>query len=229
MSSQMLFRVRHLIDKNMFICTPRNSKSVIKPITNNDIDEMLICKIIKGSKQLEDINLEYDAFLNEFSKDDYYKQYRDFIKKQNISNIFFTSYIESILNFHGINVFKHPISDDQLKTLIKQQFYEANIEIKKEEIIEIISATPIDEFEYDKIVSNKSEKTRQEQLSIHRRNITYTFALDYAHVFDITDQNVLNWLQTNIKHISGFYHYNIFFPNPIILNAIEMCIFNHEN
>ena len=52
--------------------------------------------------------------------------------------------------------------------------------------------------------------------------------MEFNHVFDIQNPDVINWIQTNTKHISGFFRYNLFNNIIAINDIIELVTKKHE-
>ena len=215
MSSQMLFRVRNLIDNNMIIFTNQNANTIGLPISYADIDDHTNKLIEIGHIHLQNQGLNIDQFNKKAEKNQYYKIYREFVKKRNMSYLFFDSYIKKILEAHGANITDIPIqqsfSNDNEDILF--DMYEATINIKIQEATDIINATPITSDEFDIMKEERIEKTKDEQLSMTRHYLTSSYNLDYDHPLTIpipgVEEDVIGtkWVDANLKHAKAFNNY----------------------
>ena len=222
-SAQMLFRVRNLIDKNMFIYTPQDSTGDSLPIGNEEIESYINHKITLGHQHLLQSGLTLNHFTKHIVKNKYYLLYREYLKKCNLSKLYFGSYLKSILSSHGISLkdIKIPIDDVIESKRLCEEMKEVQLQMKKEDTLEIICSKPIVYYEEFEAIKNKrTEKTREENLSLSRYYLTSTFGLPAAYTFDepssLIDSSTsqiqtlddgVKWVEKNIPHLSGYQNY----------------------
>jgi hypothetical protein len=239
MCTQMLLRVRNLIDNQFYIYTPFESSSINLPINNSDIEEFINSIIKNGHSHLIQEGLSLDHFNQKVRKDKYYLLYKEYIKKKNITSLYLNSYLKNILMNHGVYIkedFSIDLTDEE-KDKLNSEIVAANIEIKKEEVNDIINATPINGIdEYNELKNKRTEKSKDEINSINRFYLTSSFGLKNDYEFIITDckepyikdekTNSISatsyWVETNIKHIKGYNHFK-YFKELTLDEAIEKC------
>jgi hypothetical protein len=228
MSSQMLFRVRQLIDNNIIMYTPNTSKGNCLPITNPEIERYINSKIKVGHSHFLKDGLNLDHFNEKVVNNSYYKVYRDHIRKSNISKCHFSDYITDILQQHGVKVINKFIDKNSF-TNEDQQYFQNIIEelstIKKdiafEDAEKIILAPILSIYEMKELKDSKRELTVDEQLSIQRLNITTTFNTVLNH----TSEDI-QWIVENSRHTNGYNNHKKFL-NMTLKENMEICNENH--
>jgi hypothetical protein len=228
MSSQMLFRVRQLIDNNMVIYTPNASKGDCLPITNPEIERYINSKIKVGHSHFLKDGLNLDHFNEKVVNNSYYKVYRDHIRKSNISKCYFSDYITDILKQHGVKVINKFIDknsftdeDHQYFQSIVEELSTIKKDIASEDAEKIILAPILEPYQVKQLKDSKRELTVEEQLSIQRLNITTTFNTVLNHTPEDTQ-----WIVENGRYTVGYGNYKRNLNNNMKEN-IEICNDNH--
>ena len=174
-SSQMLFRVRNLIDNTMFIHTSKNTKEEYLPITDESINSHINNIIKEGKYPIDKTGLSVNNFNETVEQNSYYRMYKSFLKKDNISKQYFYSYLKSILKCHGI---KCTYVDDKINEDIRKDIRVdiklSNLEIKKEEAVNIYNSKVLSHNQYLNVL-NKKFKDLSDLNSIKRYSIVSTF------------------------------------------------------
>ena len=194
-SSQMIFRVRKLIDNDIHIYTDNDCKEVSKPIDDISLTDY-INNIIRTSHQsLYNDGLDIDRYNMKAKENIYFKLYRLYLKKNHVSFTFFRSYLCQILEQHGITIKydNQDVENDLDK--IKMDIKDASFEIKKEDALQIVNANPITSQEYVKLLNSRKQKNIQEILSIKRYILCSTFDKPPNIVLDV------EWVNTNINYM----------------------------
>ena len=185
MSSQMLHRVRHLLDNQLYIYTPESFKvsddKKCLPLTKEEIVKQINQRILSGHSHLAEEGLELSRFSKQVIQNDYFNLYCEFTRKKNLSTLFFKEYLQFIFTFHGISYSNYQKKVEMTQEQ-KQDFTEALLQSKGgssfEKAQKVIAAKPIDHNEYIKLIEKKDEKTVEQQLSITRHYLTNTMRLD---------------------------------------------------
>ncbi len=239
MCTQMLLRVRNLIDNQFYIYTPFESSNPNLPINYTDIEEFINSIIKNGHSHLIQEGLSLDHFNQKVKKDKYYLLYKEYIKKKNTTSLYLNTYLKNILENHGVNLIEDYTKDlsDEEKDKLQSEIISANIEIKKEEVSDLINATPISDIdEYNELKNKRTEKSKDEVLSINRFYLTSSFGLESNYEFKLVDtkepyikeeetNNLIRtsyWVENNIKHIKGYNMYKQF-KDMSLDKAIEKC------
>lgn len=197
--SQMLFRVRKLIDNELYIYCDADLQTDGKPCDDLGIENYLNTIINIGNSHLKLDGLDIDSFNGQIEDNQYYKLFKTFIKKSHLSFNYFSSYLNTILKNHGIQTFFQPFSKDKkMLEEIKQQIKEEDINIQNEEIQNIIDAVPIDKQEYDLYKKNTIDITSNIKYSMQKYNICKTF--DISQRTNLT----IDWIKNRIKYIKGY-------------------------
>jgi hypothetical protein len=200
LSCQMLFRVRNLIGKEMYLYADGNCDST-KPIDDLSLTQYIQNMIKVSHQSLRTEGIEIDRYNERAKEDTYFKLYRLYLKKNHLSFTYFRSYLSKILKDHGITITydTSPISDTGLKDDMKDVIGC----IKKEDAESIIRATPINSEQYSKLIESRNEKTKDELMSMKRYVLTNTFDKKYDDPLD------LEWVQTNIRYL-GYRHFKTY-------------------
>jgi hypothetical protein len=199
-SSQMLFRVRNLIDNEMYLYAAGNCDSS-KPIDDISLTQYIQNMIRVSHQSLRTEGIEIDRYNEKAKENTYFKLYRLYLKKSHLSFTYFRSYLSNILKDHGINITYDttPITDKELKDDMKDVIGC----IKKEDAESIVNATPINGEQYSKLIETRNEKTKDELLSMKRYVLTNTFDKKYDDPLDLI------WVQTNIRYL-GYRHFKTY-------------------
>ena len=202
-SSQMLFRVRNLIDREMFIYTDTDCKVVSKPIDDLSLTQY-IHNIIKTSHQsLHTEGIDIDRYNQKAKENTYFKLYRLYLKKNHLSFTYFRKYLTKILVNHGIKI-EYSSNENDINIFNDKHIYikdiindvkQVSFEIKIEDIDDIVNATPINTDTYTKLIESRKEKTRHEMISMKRYMLTHTFDRPYD------DKLELEWVKKNINYL----------------------------
>lgn len=208
MSSQMLFRVRHLLDQQLFIYCPKNYPGNPNlPVTNADIYKHVNELIRSGHLHANDVGLDIDHYNSRVEKNQYYKLYSSFLRKRHLSSLYFETYLAYILKYHGIRVSKDAAKDttnasltDEEKYNIRNELGDAANLIKEKEINDLITVTPIRQLEYRDLLDNRKEKTAEEQLQIKKYILLNSFDLKWNT--NLTDHK--EWITQNREHANGY-------------------------
>lgn len=245
MSSQMLLRVRNLIDNSMYIYTQHDSGLPCLPITDDDIDAHLNEYIRVGHQHLVEHGLSIDNYHVKVKKNKYYSVYKGFLRKKHLSELYFNSYLKTILTNHGVTVSEKNYmyaNEDELES-IQADICKINNTLKEEQVDDIIRAPVIKDIEQYKALRNsQKEKTPTEQLSMKRFYITNTFDLppDYEFVENKFNtfvehppesnniQRTTQWVKRNLPFIQGYSFYKQFHTLPTLDECILKCTENHE-
>lgn len=203
-SSQMLFRVRHLIDNNMFIHTPANTKEAYLPIESSEIEPYLNNIIKEGKYPIDQTGLEVDKFNERIRKNEYYLIYREYIKKKNISKQYFYSYLKYVLLNHGINCdFVVSVCLPDVKLEITKDIKDASLELKIEEAEKIAKAEVIFSEQYCDLIEQK-ERTSEENYSIKRYNLLKAY--DLPLLKEVNSE----WVCKAIPYTKAYKNYKLF-------------------
>jgi len=210
-SSQMLFRVRNLIDNNIFIYTPRNTKESYLPIENEDIYSYLNNVIKEGNFPIDKTGLDIDKFNEKVKKNDYYLIYKSYIKKKNISRQYFYSYLKNILINHGIKCsYTKPVISNNIKNQIKEDIKMSSFELKVEDAEKISEAPIIYLEDYVDIIDKKEdERTEDDLYSIKRYNLVTSYNLS------VTTPLTTDWVMKSIPYAKSYKNYMLFTDKPI--------------
>ncbi len=245
MSSQMLLRVRNLIDNTMYIYTQQDSGLPSLPITDEDIDTYLNEYIRVGHQHLVDQGLDIDNYHIKIKKNKYYSVYKEFIRKKHLSELYFSSYLKTILKNHGVVITEKSYiyaNEDELEN-IQADIGRINATLKNEHIDEIINSPIIKDIEhYNLLRNNVKEKTYSEQLSMKRFYLTYTFNLPTDYIFithnfktfiEYPEQSdnicrTTQWVKHNLPFIQSYNFYKQFQTIPTLDECIEKCVEKHE-
>ena len=217
-SSQMLFRVRHLIDNNMFIHTPSNIKDAYLPIESSEIEPYLNNIIKEGKYPVDQCGLEVDKFNERIRKNEYYLIYREYIKKKNISKQYFYSYLKYVLLNHGINCdFVVSVCLPDVKFEITKDIKDASLELKVEEAEKIANAEVIFSEQYCDLIEQK-ERTTEENYSIKRYNLLKAY--DLPLLKEVNSE----WVCKAIPHAKAYKNYKLFKEE----DNINECVISSE-
>jgi hypothetical protein len=217
-SSQMLFRVRHLIDNNMFIHTPSNSKDAYLPIEKEDIESKLNNLVKEGKYPIEKTGLSVDKFNERIKKDDYYLIFREYTKKKNISKQYFYSYLKYVLRNHGIKCdYITSFCLPDIKAEIVRDIKDATLELKVEESEKIANAEVIFSHQYSELIENK-ERTEEENYSMKRYNLLK------AYDIPLNDDISSDWVTRAIPYTKTYKNYKLFKDE----DNINSCILSSE-
>jgi hypothetical protein len=217
-SSQMLFRVRHLIDNNMFIHTPSNIKEAYLPIEKDDIEKNLNSIIKEGKYPIDQTGLEVDKFNEKIKKNEYYLIYREYIKKKNISRQYFYSYLKCVLLNHGIKCdFVVSVCLPDVKLEITKEIKDATLELKVEEAEKIAKAEVIFTDDYSDLIEQK-DRTLEENYSIKRYNLLKAY--DLPLVKEVNSE----WVYKAIPYTKAYKNYKLFRDE----DNINECIISSE-
>ena len=217
-SSQMLFRVRHLIDNNMFIHTPSNIKDAYLPIESSEIEPYLNNIVKEGKYPVDQCGLEVDKFNERIRKNEYYLIYREYIKKKNISKQYFYSYLKYVLLNHGINCdFVVSVCLPDVKLEITKDIKDASLELKVEEAEKIANAEVIFSEQYCDLIEQK-ERTPEENYSIKRYNLLKSY--DLPLLKEVNSE----WVCKAIPYTKAYKNYKLFRDE----DNINECIISSE-
>jgi hypothetical protein len=226
MSSQMLFRIRNLIDNKMFIYTPNNFKNSVLPISNTDIEIHLNNKMRLGHLHNESNGLQIDAFEQRVVKTQYFKIYREFVKRNNISTMYFATYLKHILEFHGVNISETVIKVPLITSVeLNRDFKEAGVKIKVEEAQALIDSENISVSQYIKLLDSKTEKTTDQRLSMGKHKLLTVFNRPWNDT--LQKDTDLYWVTKNIEHVDAYKNYKSL-KDKTIDEGVEECSMNHE-
>ena len=241
MSSQMLHRVRHLQDNQLYICTPKSfqesdtrkgeeerssSDKKCLPLTKEDIVKQINQRILSGHSHLAEEGLELSRFSKQVIQNDYFNLYCEFTRKKNLSSLYFKEYLQFIFTFHGI-AYSNYQKKNELTPEQKQEFSEALSQSKGGSSLEkaqkVIDAKPIDHNEYIKLIDKKEEKTVDQRLSITRHYLTSTMQLDHRD----TLEGELEWVEDVLPKLKSI---NILKPfiDKEITESIEVTKTKHK-
>lgn len=216
--SQMFFRVRNLIDNNLFIYVDNDKENPSRAIDDLSLNKY-IQNIIFNSPNKEKIEgFEIDQFNKKVIETSYFKLYRLYLKKINLSYGFFGTYITQILREHGLRLYhiSPKVKDYKVFHSITDSLKEAGIEIKQEEAENIVNAKTIDHSVYISLIESKMNKDKDEMYSIKRYILTKTFDRDNESKLDV------EWVKHNINYYNGYKHFKIF-KDESIVDSIEKC------
>ena len=223
-SSQMLFRVRNLIDNDMFIYTPHNVKERYLPIDDEEIFSQLNNVLKEGKISLDNSGLKLDKFNEKVIKDEYYLIFKSYKKKKNISRQYFYSYLRSILTNHGIKLsYDEYICPNTIKETIREDIKQSNIELKLEEANKIANAPIISPDELMSIL-DIPELLRSEDntYSIKRYNLIDSFDLP------IYTKVSTDWVVKHIPYVKCYRNYKQFSTFSTIDECVTFAIKLHE-
>ena len=219
MSSQMLFRVRNLIDNNLFIYTPVDYKKQSYPISNTKIEHYINQKIILGSSSMNYLpNIIVDNYTSKVAKNNFYNMYKQTIKVKNMSIMYFDTFLKKILQEHGVNILEiiSPLDNIEILKEISNDLVISKKEIKREDAIDIINSKTIDEIDYTLLIESKNERTIGENLSIKKYQIITTFNLPENVTFKPDSESHITYIQTNIRHIPSYKRYQSYIDMSIL-------------
>ena len=199
-SSQMLFRVRNLIDKEMYLYADGDCDST-KPVDDISLTQYIQNMIRVSHQSLRTEGIEIDRYNERAKENTYFKLYRLYLKKNHLSFTYFRSYLSKILKDHGITITYDvtPITDNEIKDDMKEVIGC----IRKEDGESIVNAIPINGEQYSKLIETRNEKTKDELMSMKRYVLTNTFDKKYD------DPLELEWVQTNIRYL-GYRHFKTY-------------------
>jgi hypothetical protein len=215
--SQMIFRVRNLIDNNLFIYVDNDSEN---PRPSDDLYlNKYIQNIIFNSTKESIEGLDIDRYNKKVIETRYFKLYRFYLKKINLSQGFFNSYMTQILREHGIKIFhiSPKVDDYKIFHSIVDSLKEVSIQIKQEEAQDIVNAICINDKEYRTLIESKTQKDKNETNSIKRYILTNTFDRPYDDNLDI------EWVKHNIDYYNGYKYFKLFKDDNDINISIEKC------
>jgi hypothetical protein len=214
--SQMLFRSRNLINNNLFIYIHNDNQTQTKPINDSELNHYIQNIIFDGIK-IEGIDI--DNYNKKMIETTYYKLYRFFLKKINLSFDYFCSYMIQILKDHGLTIYNisPKVKDFDIYHNIIDAVKNASIQIETEEAENICKATPINEEDYTTLINSKTQRTKEENDTIKRHILTNTFDIPHNSPLEI------DWVKHNIKYYMGYKHFKLFKDDTDILVSIEKC------
>ena len=220
----MLFRVRNLIDDNMFIYTPHNVKERYLPIEDEDILSYLNTVFKEGKISLDNTGLDLDKYNEKVIKNEYYLMYKSYIKKKNISKQYFYSYLKSILKNHGIKLsYDEYICPNNIKEAIREDIKQSSLELKIEEASKIASATPVSCEELLTILDiPELLRSEDDTYSIKRYNLIDSFDLP------IQTEISTDWVIKHIPYVKSYRNYKQFSSFNTIDDCISFSIKLHE-
>jgi len=223
-SSQMLFRVRNLIDNNMHICLPVDASEVVKPIVNSDIVHYVNEKIRVGNSHLKLDGIKIDKY-NQRAKDTkYFKLFCSYLEKEHKSFLFFHSYMLSILKTHGIKInYDETELVEKNKKEIKEKVSYVNLEIKEEDIDYTVGAIRITAEENLKLREQKKEKTKEQIYSMKLYNLMYSFDKN------INDTITRDFVEKNLKYIYSYRRFKEVKDEKIDDSIEYVLLKNNEN
>ena len=184
MCAQMIFRVRNTKSDTYDIFVKNGTNGLNFPIRTNDIKSWINDKddlVLKSGLKINHIR-------NKIIEDDYYKNYIEYIKKENLSKVMFKQVLRGILQVHGLDEIKdeekdeQPSSEEILKEMkeleeiknTSKELHEKEKKISRENVCEALSITD-DQF---KIIDEKYRKTKDEKLSLRRYHLEKTYGTD---------------------------------------------------
>jgi len=199
--TQMLLRVRKLIDNDMFIYCQQDSKTNSFPTDDKSITDFINNKINEGHKDFKTDGLKIDNYQMKVANTIYFKLFRFYIKKRNISLKYSTSYFIRILKNHGINI---SFSNIKLNQKLIQEFNILNKntheEIKVEDAKKIVNAKILDDIS---LIDSKKELSDEDLNSIKRFRLCDAFDKDHSQPLD------LDWTKNNINYINSYKIYKL--------------------
>lgn len=195
-SSQMLFRVRHLKDNKMFICTPPDAEEESRPTDSIKIKDYINDKIKVGNNHLKTEGLKIDKYNEKVKETKYFNLYSAYLRKEFLSFLYLHSYLKQILISHGIK-YKYNTSklDENNTKQIIDEISKKTLEIKIEEAEDIANAIPINDIQYKSLSDKRKELSKDELLSMKRWNVCFSFDKKYDEVLTPL------WIKDNIKYI----------------------------
>lgn len=211
--TQMLLRVRNIIDEEMTIYCDTDCYSSCYPVDNANLNLFINNQIKAGHASFKEDGLNVDRYENKVKDTDYFKLFRYFLKKKHLSLKYPRSYLIKVLNEHGIDCQLHnEVVDEKLIEKLKEMEDKFELEIKVEEAQKIVDAKILDDLS---ILDCKQELSEEDSLAVKRFQLTDTFDIDPEQVLP------LDWVKTNIKHVKAYKNYK-----RLKENTIDQCIKN---
>ena len=215
-ASQMLFRVRKLIDNEINIYCDHDLQTNGKPTDDNSIKDYVNNLISMGHSHLKLDGLDIDSFNMKVQETQYYNIFKDYVKKSHLSFNLFTTYLVTILKNHGINIyFKHLDIEAKRLQEIKNEIKQEQMNVTNEEIQNIANASYMDELEYKQCLTNSINIDTTDKYRMKRYNICKTF--------DIPQTTKLepDFIKDKIKYIKGYKNFK-FYKDYTIDECIHM-------
>lgn len=216
MASQMLFRSRHLIDQQLIVCVPINAQEAFLPLNQEGLDEAIQNRILQGHRFMTDYGLNIDNYNKKIIKDQYYKLFREYTRKQNLSELYFDSYLREIFTFHGIQVETIRVKDNpngytlEIKEQLTEMIKMASLEVCKQDAQDIISAPMFCQQYVDSLIKSHEELSISEKRGITRFMLLNTFGKKYDDPLNTpTSEEGLQWVKTNLKYIDAYANYKL--------------------
>jgi len=219
MCLQMLARIRNLRDNCMTIFTPLDSKNVKFPSEEEFdtwIEELVRGKMEKG---IQHIDLDYSAFHKSCIKNTFYNIYKQNFRKQKITQLFSASYLQALMESHGMQVSKfvfklqatteQDLSDEkqvELKITASRKINKELRKEKKEANIEAIYVAPTIDKQgmVDLLEKQKSHTlTNVEKNSIEKYKLASTFNLVEKHI-------TMDFIKTNLPLVTPYKNFCMF-------------------
>lgn len=230
MSSQMLVRVRHLIDNKMVVFCSNDfnlsSGPIPIPLTKIDITKYINERIRNGHLHSNAEGLEIHRFEERVVRNQYFNLYCAYIRKRNLSRLFFKRYICEILRFHGVKITheapKNNLEEEEKKAL-HESVHVCGEVLKKEYASAVIASTPISREQFRELIGARQEKTKDQQLSIARHYLTSTMELksnDYLRGLE-------EWVSKTLPRLKGINNFKEFLDK-LIQEAILLAEKRHQ-
>lgn len=215
--SQMLFRVRNLIDNEMHLyCSNETLGGNFKPYALSEIRDYIDENIRVGNNTL---NFD-DSFIDKFNKRAkncrYFKLYAVYLQKKNTTFDALRSYLFKILKNHGVDIYfnLNEIEDEQEKKQLVETMTDISDNLKIEDAQKIMEAVDIDCECFKKLVNKRTDLSPQEVNSMKK----YTL----KDAFEVSELPDIEWVKTNIKYTNAYRNYK-FFSYMDIDGAIFQC------
>jgi hypothetical protein len=219
-ASQMMHRVRNIICSEYDVFIKSNTMGRHYPLKTQDIKQWLTDKddliLHSGLK----INYIRDTIV----EDDYYNNFVQHIRKENLSKVCFKKVLKGILEAHG--VFENePVEQPSLSSeeilekldyfdAVKKQTKQLHDKHKHDERVSICNSKQLSEQEY-KELSEKYRKTLPEKMSIRRYNIESAYGNNikltggFVKTFEKLIPQYRNLQIMNCKNLKDFIEYKI--------------------
>lgn len=203
--SQMLFRVRNLIDNEMHIyCSNETLNGNFKPHKLPEIGEFINENIRVGNNTL---NFD-DSFIDKFNKRAkncrYFKLYAVYLQKKNTTFDALRSYLFKILKNHGVDIYfnLYQIEDEEEKKQLVETMTEISDGLKVEDAQKIMDAPDINSEIFKKLVDKRTDLSPQEVNSMKK----YTL----KDAFEVSELPDIEWVKTNVKYTNAYRNYKFF-------------------